>query len=262
MNWTKKEMPLIPGYESLGDDVAAKRWLDFKLTELLDTGDPVWEYRDELKTRKDICDFVIQQIDYPFHLGAPTDKHYNNWFDSGCCHQITEDYWQQASETLATLRLNKRDGKKGLGDCEDTSVLFVTLMLEKGFEAWECLGEVLQNSIPIGGHGWSIFKSDDSFWRIYESTLDVPPNYPEGYPRIDPDETSWKVEGLTYQAYAKFDRHEYYEANDAEETMKKLTSLPFKAKETRRKYEAIAKAWGKGTKPLSKANILSRARWK
>ncbi|GAI30234.1 unnamed protein product, partial [marine sediment metagenome] len=43
--WIKKEMPLIPGFESLGDNVEAKRWLDFKLDQILDTGAPLCEYR-------------------------------------------------------------------------------------------------------------------------------------------------------------------------------------------------------------------------
>jgi len=185
MPWVRKPFPTIPGYESEGDTVEAKRWLDFKINELLDTGDPVWEYRDELRSIKDICEFVIKEFDYPMRWGTPTDVHRNNWFSGLCCHQITLDYWQCASETLMTLRLNRRYGRKGYGDCEDTSALFVTLMEEKAFEAYMCLGLVYRGEDLLGGHGWAIFKDEIGMWRLYESTLDVPPVYPDGYPTVN-----------------------------------------------------------------------------
>ncbi|GAI31957.1 unnamed protein product, partial [marine sediment metagenome] len=177
--WIKKEMPLIPGFESLGDSVEAKRWLDFKLDQLLDTGDPLWEYRSILKTKEDICNFVISQFDYPMVRGLPSDVHKNNWFQGLCCHQVTQDYWQMASETLRTLHLNQREGKKGYGDCEDVAALFVTLFLMKKWEAWMCLGAVLQDGNLLGYHGWGIFEEIDGIGRLYEATLSIPPMYPE-----------------------------------------------------------------------------------
>jgi len=45
MSWVKKEFPLIVGYESLGNDVRAKRFTDFKIYQLLDTFDPIWQFR-------------------------------------------------------------------------------------------------------------------------------------------------------------------------------------------------------------------------
>ena len=125
--WVKKEMPVVKGYESLGDNVRAKRWLDFRLNELLDIDDPVLEYAHKLRTIKEIAEFVITQVDYPLKFGKPTDKHYNNWFGGLCCHKITEDFWQRASETLRTVNLNKKYGKKGYGDCltGDTKIITV-----------------------------------------------------------------------------------------------------------------------------------------
>jgi len=259
--WKKKEMPQIPGYETLGDSVLAKRFLDFKLNQLLDTGDPVWEFRGMMNTREDICRFVISQIDYPLHKGVPTDKHYNNWFDSNCCHCITQDYWQTASETLRTLCLNKKKGKLGIGDCEDVSCLFVTLMLEKKWEAYECLGYVLENDRVLGGHGFAIFQDDKKVWRLYEATLTIPPEYPGGYPEIDPESTEWRAGNLVYKAFAKFNRNKYYESMEELDTLS-YYRLKFKLKETRKKYEAIATAWKQKAKPLKKLNLLSKIRWR
>ena len=261
MSWIQKEMPVVPGYESAGDSVQAKRWLNFKLSQLLDTGDPLWEYRSVLKTKEDICNFVIAEFDYPMVRGRPTDKHYNNWFDSNCCHQITQDYWQMASETLRTLRLNTRVGKKGFGDCEDVAALFTTLFFIKKWQSWMCIGAVLQDGNLLGYHGWSIFEEINGIWRLYEATLSIPPIYPEGYPQINPDDTGWKVGDITYQAFAKFNRKEYYEPVEGN-LMKNHLQVGLKSKETRRKHEAIAKAWGIPTKPLRKLSFLSRLRWR
>lgn len=267
MSWIKKEFPTIRGYESLGDTIEAKRWLDFRISQLLDTGDPLWEYRGVLKARKDVCDFVIMEFDYPLSMGLPTDNHYNNWFCSNCCHCITQDFWQMASETLRTLRLNQRQGRKGVGDCEDVSVLFTTLFLMKRWEAYECLGYVLLDNEMLGGHGWSIFKDEDGVWRLMEATLSEAPKYPNGYPAISPDETEWKVGDITYRAFVKFNRHEYYENEEeyyqgAATAMDALLRVRLKAKETRRKYEAISRAWHQKAKPLTKLGLLSRLRWR
>jgi len=254
-------MPLIPGYESLGDSVEAKRWLDFKLDQILDTGAPLCEYRSILKTKEDICNFVISQFDYPMVRGVPSDVHKNNWFQGLCCHQVTQDYWQMASETLRTLHLNQREGKKGYGDCEDVAALFVTLFLMKRWDAWMCLGAVLQDGKLLGYHGWGIFEEIDGICRLYEATLSIPPMYPEGYPEIDPDATEWKVGDVTYQAFAKFKRKEYYESSE-EEMFAQYFNLRFKIKETRKKYEALQRAWHTPVKPLKKLGILSKLRWR
>ena len=198
--------------------------------------------------------------------GMPTDVHRNNWFSGLCCHQITLDYWQCASETLITLHTNKLKGKKGYGDCEDTSVLFVTLMLENGHEAYECLGLVYRGDELLGGHGWAIFKDEEGVWRLYESTLDVPPEYPSGYPIVDPDCNEWKIGDIRYVAWVKFNRREYYEWTD--ETEKSMISfylaISRRMKESRRKYEEIERAWGRTTKALTKArkSLLAKIRWR
>jgi len=259
LSWIKKDFPYIAGYEELGDNVEAKSWLSFKLNQLLDTGDPVWEYKTILKTRRDVCNFVISQFDYPMVRGRPNDVHKNNWFGGLCCHQITQDMWQSASETLRTLRLNQLRGGKGYGDCEDVSVLFVTLILEKRHQAYECLGYVARDGEVLGGHGWAIFQDEDFTWRLYEATLSTPPQYPGGYPVVDPEGNDFKVGDVTYHAWAKFNRYEYYEWEDG---MKNYMGLKFKLKETRRKHEAISKAFQQKTKPLVRLGFLGKLRWK
>jgi len=267
--WIKKSMPALPGYESLGDSVEAKRWLDFKLGELLAADDDLLDYITSktpgsglgIETRENVCNFVISAIDYPMFLGMPTDIHKDNWFSGLCCHKITLDYWQTARETLRTLRLNKRDFKPGYGDCDDVSVLFTAIFLALHFSAWECIGYVLEGGQILGGHGWAIFKDDTGVCRLYEATLSEPPTYPDGYPEIDPESIEWQVGSLTYQGFAKFNREEYYENEEAEDPLKALR-IGFRGKETRKKHEAITKAWGIKTKPLRRPSLLTKLRWR
>lgn len=269
--WIKKEMPLIPGYESLGDSVEAKRWLDFKLDQLFAIDDSLLKYINSripgsgvnLKTREDICKFVIAAFDYPLRAGVPTDKHYNNWFDGSCCHTISLDYWQSAIETVRTLRLNRLNDNfaKGFGDCEDVSILFVALFLAKKWKVWECFGAVYENSQLLGYHGWDLFQDEDGFWRLYEATLSEYPEYPSGYFIADPNVNDWHLGSITYHATIKLIRKEYYEWGE-EEMLGKYLSLKLGNKETRKKYEAISRAWGKKTKPLTHLGILSKLRWR
>lgn len=269
--WIKKEMPLIAGYESLGDSGAAKRWLDFKLDRLLEVDDAFMDYVTReipgsglgLKTREDICNFVISAFDYPMVRGLPTDCHRNNWFSGLCCHQVTQDFFQTASETLRTLRLSRVEGslKKGYGDCEDVSVLLVALFWMMKWEAWECFGAVLEAGNLLGYHGWAIFADEQGITRLYEATLSIPPEYPDGYPEIDPDATEWNVGGITYQGFAKYKRKEYYESEEGEDLFKALR-IGFRGKETRRKHEAISRAWGIKTKPMRRLGLLTKLRWR
>lgn len=255
MSWTKKGMPTVSGYEQKGDNVASKRWLSFRINQVLDTGDPVWEYRGTFHSRRDICDFVIERFEYPMKNGAPTDKHTNNWFGGKCCHTITKDYWQSASETLRTLRLSSG---KGVGDCEDVSSLHTNLFLMKRWRAFEVLGVVSQDGELLGGHGWSIFEDETGMWRLYEGTLSEAPNYPDGYPQIDPEATEWTVGGLTYMGAMKFDRRRFFQNEDAPD----LFGFGMKDKETRAKHEAISAAWGMDTKAIKQAGLLSKIRWR
>jgi hypothetical protein len=260
--WTKKDFPTIPGFESLGDDVQAKRWVDFRLERLLDLNDPLWEFHSSLKTREDVCNFVILQFGYPLKYGQPTDKHYNNWFGGLCCHTITQDYWQTATETLRTLRLNQRTGTNGYGDCEDVSCLLVAMFLAKSWKAYECLGYVLSKEGQIlGGHGFPIIGLADGSWRLVEATLSQPLASLESYPEADPDGNDLQVGDLTYHAIAKLNKEEYAEW-DEDQLMGKYVNLGIKGKETRAKHEAISANWGIKTKPMQKLGLLAKLRWK
>lgn len=260
MPWKRKKFPTIPGYESEGDTVKAKRWLDFRPDQLLDTGDPVWEYRDEFGSREEVVNFVIEQFKYPMVRGKPNDKHYNNWFACKCCHTISADCWQQASETLRTLRLNQREDEKGYGDCEDTSVLLVDLFLEKDWKGWECLGKVYRGDRLLGGHGWPIVQDENGDWRLVESTLDESKKWPDGYPRINPDSNDWKVGNLTYHADVKFNREEYYEWKG--ESVKEYLEMDFDEKNKKEKFEAIQEAFDAPVSPMEQRTWLSAFRWR
>lgn len=256
MSWKRKEHPTIPGYESKGDSVLAKRWLDFRINQLLDTWDPVWEYT--FGSKKDICNFVIRDIKYPMRRGKPSDKHYANWFDCLCCHQITSDYWSLASETLRTLRLNK---DKGVGDCEDTTILFVTLFLQHDWKAQACFGKVYRDDNLLGGHAFGIFEAEeDDKYRLYESTLDEPPEYPNEYPIVDLSKNRWEIGNIIYEADLRFDRDYYWEWEGS--SMDEYLEKRFEDKERREKYEAIQSEWQIPVSPLKEAGILSALRWR
>lgn len=261
--WIKKEFPLILGYESLGNNVAAKFWVDQLLNQWLDTADPVTFFRGKLSTREELCHFIIKSFEYPLVRGIPVDKHVNNWFSGMECYTITQDYWQPCSETLRTLKLSQRKegvGGKGTGDCEDTSFCFTTLFLEKGWKAWQCLGELYQDGMFLGGHGWALFEDDDGIYRLYESTLSEAPQYPDGYPEIDSDGNDWNIGDIRYHAYVKFNRLEYFEWESS--LLTTYLGIPRKFKEIQRKYRVIEDAWRIRIKPLEKAGLLSKMRWR
>jgi len=259
MAWKREKFPTIPGYESEGDTVRAKRWLDFKINQLLDTGDPVWEYKDELESRGEVVNFVIEQFKYPMVRGRPNDKHYNNWFACKCCHTISSDMWQMASETLRTLRLNQKKGNgKGVGDCEDVSCLMVDLFLEKGWKAWECLGRVYRNDRLLGGHGWPIVQDENGDWRLPEATLDEPKKWPDGYPKADPSENDWKTDSLRYHASMKLNRSHFYKWKG--ESVREYLEMEFDEKNRREKFEAIQEAFEAPVSPIEQAGILSKLR--
>jgi len=261
MAWIRKKSPQIPGYENLGDDERAKRWLQFDIRQLLDTGDPVWEYKDELKSREEVVNFVIEQFAYPMKRGRPTDQHYKNYFESQSCHRISADFWAQASETLRTHRLNQRKAnERGVGDCEDVSCLMVDLFLEKGWKAWECLGRVYRNDRLLGGHGWPIVQDENGDWRLVESTLDEPKEWPTGYPKADPKANDWKVGDLRYHASMKFNRSHFYKWKG--ESVREYLEMDFDEKNRREKFEAIQEAFEAPVSPIEQAGILSKLRWR
>lgn len=256
--WVKKEFPVIRGYEELGDHGDAKRWLSFKPSQLLDSGASLWECKGILNSRQKVCDFVISQFKYPMRRGVPTDRHENNWFSGLCCHKISMDYFQQASETLRTLRLN---GDKGMGDCEDVAILATTLMLMQRWPAQVVFGAVLRNGEIQGYHAWGVFRDQEGRWRLYEATLTTPPSYPDGYPVVSLGKTEeWQVGNITYRGYARFDRKQWFESDKYD--IHQLFHKSKREKDTRAKFQAIAEAWHQPTKPEVQAGLMGKIRWR
>ncbi len=219
MPWVKLPPPDVPSLET-ADPSSAKRFTSIKINELLTLrSDWIKSQMEKLgiNTPQKAIEFVITKIDYPFYLGMPDDKHSWNAFHGKACYTINLDYWQSSYETLMTYILNnKLKGKHGYGDCEDSSILAVALLRLLNVESYEILGMVYQNSKLLGGHGYLIAKLDDGKWHLIESTLDVPPKYPDGYPIIDPDSNTYKCGNLTYVGMIKFNESEYYEWHDTD----------------------------------------------
>jgi len=118
-------------------------------------------------------------------------------------------------------------------NCEDSSVAYCAVagrILDRGERVYEALGVVrdVRTRQILGGHGWNYAKWKGK-WHLIESTLDNPPSeYPE-------------VEDPKYPAYSRMGRKE---------------------KETRAKYQAIQDSWEAMAKPLRRAGLLSRLRWR
>ncbi len=152
-----------------------QRFWTFALNELFNMNSIiVQEYAKASKDIIDLANRIILDIEYPFHLGKPTDSHQFLAFHTykKC---IDLDFWGKADETCALRK----------GDCEDSSVFFVTCARIIGLsekEVYEVFGVVrdARTKQILGGHGWSYFWYDNH-WRLYESTLDV---YPKEYPKI------------------------------------------------------------------------------
>lgn len=233
----------------------SQRFFKFRLSELFDVHSPVVEeYADKLSI-KELADVIIIDISYPFHLGQPDDTHIFNAFhgDQKWCERIDLDYWQKAAETL-TIRV---------GDCEDSSVAFVTCARVLGLkpdEVYEAFGIVKDASTGqiLGGHGWAYFKDGDK-WRLVESTLDAPP---EEYPVCPDPFKPFQLANVIYEPEMLFNDSEYHDI-----TTLKIYSLIGerilkKRKETPDKWKALSKAHQNYTKPdiAMRKSLLAKLR--
>ena len=212
MVWIIKEFPIVPNIED--SSYYAKRFEKRFLYELV-TFENKWinDFINDvgLNTAKDILEFIISEIDYPFsRLGRPCDTHIWNSFDGKACFKIIDDYWQTAYETLLIWKLNAKRGKKGYGDCEDVSIATQALLESINVPSYVCFGQVFKKEQLLGGHAWVIAELEGS-WRLCEMTLDVPPLYPSGYPVVDPNSNVYSFGDFRYEAWIKWSSKEYFE---------------------------------------------------
>ena len=217
-----------------------QRFYPFTLQDLIQLdNETVRNYTKQSKTIKDLADRVIIDIEYPFHLGQPDDKHDINNFHGHYCTSITLDYWQTAEETLFMKK----------GDCEDSSIAFVTCALLFGLNddvVFEVLGVVQDADTDqiLGGHGWSYFMLDGKM-RLYESTLDVPPEYPV----IDDIMKPYRLESIVYVPQVLFNKvHEYIiEPSPFVKVLGRKSEIE--------KHKRIAEAWKQDTKLTKKLKV-------
>ena len=100
--------------------------------------------KDKKKCAKKIWDYVVENLTYEYDEG---------------------DDWRFSPVTL----------KRGIGDCEDGTILFLDIARESGFqpnEIFNACGWVTINSETRYGHSFPIVNCGDG-WYIYETTLSV-----------------------------------------------------------------------------------------
>jgi len=261
--------PNVPSLENSNPSMA-KRFTSICITHLI-MHRQGWLKRkmDELgiDSMQKAIEFVIRNIDYPIVRGVPNDKHTYNAFNGKACYTINLDYWSCASETLMTYILNKKlYNRNGMGDCEDGGILTTAFLRILNIPAYTVFGVVYKNSRLLGGHGWTVAEFPDKTWRLIETTLDIPPEWYNGYPEIDPEDNKWNVGGVTYEGLLKFDEAHYYEWMTKKTKTPKLLYIYLwftkRNKHMLRKYQELEQAWGIRIKPLKKRGILSRLRWR
>lgn len=232
--------------------VEDKRFWDFRLNELIDYQSyQVGEYVIGNPSPSVLADNVIMDCKYPFHLGKPDDTHLWNCYHGNYkwCKQIDIDFWQKASETARIL----------VGDCEDTSILYVAGARRTGVssdDVYEVFGLVKDNGNILGGHGWAVCKWGGD-WHLIESTLDIPPSE---YPVVPNINEPFRKGDWVYHPEILFNDEKFSELSAC--NLQRYADRKFSEKETRAKYEALAKAWGIKPTPLNTSRFLYKLRWR
>lgn len=210
----------------------------------------------KINTPKDAIDFVLKGFAYPHTLlGMPTDKHsytaFYGWFKpfARVNFEVTEDYWQTAFETMMNYVLNKKVGKPGYGDCEDTAILMGGLFDILKVPYWVCFGMVYDGETPLGGHAFTIANLDGN-WRLIETTLDTPYSYPDGWPEVDPEKNIYKFKDLKYEAFVQFNSTHtrdwgYDKKTNLGKNIEDYLKFRRKNKHSRKKIKRIKEVWGK-----------------
>lgn len=156
--------------------VTNQRFFPVFLSELIDKDSYMVQRFVKNRSYMQIASDILIMVRYPMYQGQPDDEHKYSAYH-GLFHYnrtIKNDYWDMGKEVLGTL----------VADCEGSSICFVSCMRAKDTSpknVYEVLGYVTkENGEMLGGHGWSISKHlPDGNFRLYESTLDIPPfEYP------------------------------------------------------------------------------------
>ena len=252
-----------------------QRFWPIRLNELIDYQSYlVQEFIKDCKTPRELADEVIRKIAYPFHGGKPDDLHIYNSFHGRFCRKIESDYWAKASECLAAL----------IGDCEDSTITFVACARAMGVkpeDVYVVFGYVrnARTGEIVGGHAWAVIihESFGAGWRYIETTLDVPPG---DYPVVDDirkpfawgswvlvpeilwNDSYYEEIQLTRRLMAEVAVFLFKKRKSQIVKHSNYLDLKFSEKETRKKYEALSEMWGITTKPLKKAGLLSKIRWR
>jgi len=236
--------------------IVDRRFIPFKLNELITKDSAIIEeYVKNVKSVEEIADRVIRDVEYPFFLFSPDDRHSCCFFHGRFRKTVKEDYWQNAAETCYIKA----------GDCEDSSILFCSAARCFGVsheDVYVVFGVIREagNGRVLGGHAWCVFKGSDGKWHLMESTLDTPP---VGYPVI-PEENLFeriKFNNVIYEPQLFWnDKCAFNAYNKVESVVEAMDYMVIgrKHKENLEKYEAISSAWGTVNKPFK--SYLSRRR--
>jgi len=230
------------------------------------------KYVENKKTAREVVESLIREVEYPFYMGQPDDTHIYNAYHGKWCKKIDLDYWDTGSEVLATM----------IADCDGSAIVAATCLRAFGItheNVYVAFGYVtdLYGNI-LGGHAWTYAK-DKSFgsdeFVLLEMTLDEPPkSYLSCGKTVDDLKNPKVVGNYKYVPEFLWNDKNFIQVELMQlwrsEQMSKLKlpensgyfNLKRKHKETRRKYVAIMEMWKVQVKPLKKAGLLSKLRWR
>lgn len=114
---------------------------------------------------------------------------------SDATSQLKQDFWQFPAETIALKK----------GDCEDCAFLMASLLLASGISPFcirVVLGILTQENQDSSPHAWPIYKDEEGYWRILESTLDeLPEDWPSADMMANPDSQTWYEPEICFNQY-------------------------------------------------------------
>ena len=186
--------------------VVNQRFFPVRLNELVDKDSYMVQEFVKNRNHMDIARDILMMVRYPLdRKGQPDDEHKYSAY-SGIFHYnktIKWDYWDEGKEVLGTL----------VADCEGSSICFVSCMRAKDVsekDVYEVFGYVTkENGEFLGGHGYAFFRLDvTEQWRLYESTLDIPP---VEYPVVPDIRKPFHYHGVVYHPEQLFNDKVYEE---------------------------------------------------